>query len=1297
MESGWVTERFLGAGIRLRTALLELEEALDYWRYYETGVEWEVVCDAGFGEVVRGALERAKAELGRERGQSGHVARLWGSYLVGVGLGRAGDFAESGRQLLAARTIVGGGRAYQAIRTLVERAAAALRIAQGDYAGAYEMSRAIERRVVLIGNTERVLEGGVRAGSTISLEFESGVLSGSFLSASGIEGKSLVNEGNTRGTALGWLKQLQSAAADGWFKGVLTVAESLLGGGELTEVLERELIDEGVLAGQAASLIGLLVGGSGVAVGVSESLLKRIEHMYRVLTGQGFYRARVERYRLIGERLGTLRGSLTVDSGSLAGALQVVTEAGRSAGEVNAEVVEGITESVVGEIVGENTGGVRGIIGGVTKEDAEGITGGVIAREIAEGITEGITGEALEKDVSEAVGGSLWGGRKRSDWEWEMGYWGWHATSELIGHEGVSGRLEIAVERGVGGAALLGWVEFAQGGYWEAHVDRAEWQAVMGAMRSADGTVGVVGDSTRGGSVEDRPHTNGGERAVEVAGEGVLREDEEGECFGVEALWRLYESVQEVYRRRRLQGLEGAAGEIFAGFGLRGRFYRCGLFDLSVEGRLGGVRATTLDFELARLYDEVRAGVKAEVEALGEIERVLNQARGGAEDSSGASGAEGTDDFDWEAFERAFNPPVNTAVATTPSVSDAVAVTADLGADLATATIEPAIKTGLETEIESTIKSEGLGSEIESGIKSATESATKPTGILANKIPARSTTETTPKLTPVIGTEKRTEEAIALAREQAGVDELGGEAAGAGARSEAVIDEGRDAARIAREGIKRHARGVGSGAERAVDWLSEISEALTRVGIKDIAEWLSERYCTGLQVFIRTRSGYRLIYQRGRGVIGCAIGDELTSEQYIDAHGERGADGRADGVIGYELGIGYALSYRARAVEVVDLVRLVFRAWEWSHGTAVVSGNYSGTEGFVYGDEATERLLWRVQRLAEHDGLEGRPLAHVLLIGARGVGKELIAKLIHQWSGRREKPYIVCNGAVLGLNATLATAEFFGAEPGAYTDAPRQGRRGLVEQAADGTLFIDEVNELTPEVTGLLKRVVQEGDYTRLGSTQRRAARCRFILATNRPDRLPEDVRDRFYQLEIPPLAARPGDIGPLARHFAAHYGCAIDAKLIEFLEGQEWPGNVRELERLIYELAAFAPQDGGTGTSTPYVLSLRDLEAVRGLRGADKVARTPESRRGGGAEVAEGAEVLENVLSKGGVGKDLELAKQLLAWGGKDLSGATERFRRMMIEAALLLEDGNRTRAARRLGITRQGLRKYLERIEAD
>jgi two-component system response regulator AtoC len=201
----------------------------------------------------------------------------------------------------------------------------------------------------------------------------------------------------------------------------------------------------------------------------------------------------------------------------------------------------------------------------------------------------------------------------------------------------------------------------------------------------------------------------------------------------------------------------------------------------------------------------------------------------------------------------------------------------------------------------------------------------------------------------------------------------------------------------------------------------------------------------------------------------------------------------------------------------------------------------------------------------------------VMILGESGAGKEVVARTIHALSARRDQPFV--GQSCLAIPEALIESELFGHEPGAFTDA-REGRPGLFEQAEGGTIFLDEIGDIPLSFQKRLLRVLQEREVRRLGSMQAIAVNVRVITATNAPiEQLVKagDFRsDLLYRLNtfeirVPPLRQRIEDIPLLVdaflRKHGARYGIVPEQpgpEVIEALKDYPWPGNVRELENFV-------------------------------------------------------------------------------------------------------------------------------------
>ena len=209
--------------------------------------------------------------------------------------------------------------------------------------------------------------------------------------------------------------------------------------------------------------------------------------------------------------------------------------------------------------------------------------------------------------------------------------------------------------------------------------------------------------------------------------------------------------------------------------------------------------------------------------------------------------------------------------------------------------------------------------------------------------------------------------------------------------------------------------------------------------------------------------------------------------------------------------------------------------------------------------------------------------SNVLIDGESGTGKELVARALFRYSTRHDKPFVVVNCAA--LPQALLESELFGHEQGAFTGATRE-KRGMFEVADGGTVFVDEIAEMNPETQAKLLRVIEQGEFNRLGSTRQRHVDVRIVAATNRD--LQKELsegrfrNDLYYRLNVvritlPPLRERKEDVPLLARHFlkrvrAAYRGPKeFSPEALGVMAGYRWPGNVRELSNIVERIAVLS------------------------------------------------------------------------------------------------------------------------------
>jgi two-component system response regulator HydG len=302
---------------------------------------------------------------------------------------------------------------------------------------------------------------------------------------------------------------------------------------------------------------------------------------------------------------------------------------------------------------------------------------------------------------------------------------------------------------------------------------------------------------------------------------------------------------------------------------------------------------------------------------------------------------------------------------------------------------------------------------------------------------------------------------------------------------------------------------------------------------------------------------------------------------------------------------------------------------------------------------AYRRMLALVEQVADSS-------ATILIQGESGAGKELVARTIHERSGRRAGPFVAVNCAA--LPETLLESELFGYEKGAFTGAAGR-KEGRFELANGGTLFLDEVADLSLVTQPKILRVLQEGEFERLGGTRTIQVDVRIVAATNQDlsDMVKEKRfrEDLYYRLNVitvrvPPLRERHEDIRLLAQHYLRVYAAKNGRKLegfsneaLERLESYKWPGNVRELENLMERLVLLARKDRIEAEDLP--------EEIAGVK------RPPRDA------------ILELV--------------------GTPLADIEQR----LLDETLRITGGNKTQAAKLLGIDVRTVARKLERREDD
>ena len=320
-----------------------------------------------------------------------------------------------------------------------------------------------------------------------------------------------------------------------------------------------------------------------------------------------------------------------------------------------------------------------------------------------------------------------------------------------------------------------------------------------------------------------------------------------------------------------------------------------------------------------------------------------------------------------------------------------------------------------------------------------------------------------------------------------------------------------------------------------------------------------------------------------------------------------------------------------------------------------------GRFGLVGTSSAMKRVFDIVDRVA------GTP-STVLITGESGTGKELIAKALHEQSGRSQRPFIKVNCAA--IPDTLIESELFGYEKGAFTGAV-SSKPGRFELADGGTLFLDEIGEISTEMQVKLLRAIQESEFERVGGISTKRVDVRLVTATNRD--LAAEVQaghfreDLYYRLNVvpvrlPPLRERTDDIPLLVRNILLRYAVRLGRQVdglsesaMGVLLGYAWPGNIRELENVLERTVLFC--EGA-------VIQAHELPP--------EMTGRPEVPGGNSMQVA--------IPAVGATG--LKDAVKL----------TTQRLEREMIERALEETGGNVTRAARKLDISRKSLQTKMK-----
>jgi len=393
---------------------------------------------------------------------------------------------------------------------------------------------------------------------------------------------------------------------------------------------------------------------------------------------------------------------------------------------------------------------------------------------------------------------------------------------------------------------------------------------------------------------------------------------------------------------------------------------------------------------------------------------------------------------------------------------------------------------------------------------------------------------------------------------------------------------------------------------------------------------------------------------------------------------------------------GGAFEYLPKPFDVDGVASLVRRAAR-QHETAEELPAGASDAAIIGEAPAMQDVFRAIGRLSQSN-------ITVLITGESGTGKELVARALHVNSPRASQPFIAINTAAIPKD--LLESEFFGHERGSFTGAATQ-RKGRFEQADGGSLFLDEIGDMPSDLQTRLLRVLQNGEFYRVGGVAPIKVDVRVIAATHqnletlvKEGRFREDLYHRLnvIRVRIPALRERNEDVPQLARHFLARAAEELKtepkrlrAEVIERLKTFDWPGNVRQLENICRWLTVMAPgQD----------IHLQDLPPELQPTGYVPAAPAPLAASQAPMPVMP----VPSPLSSASVAAvpagpwDEQLrrwADAALQAGQDDLLGvATPQFERVMIEAALTATRGQRQEAARRLGWGRNTLTRKIKEL---
>ncbi len=381
-----------------------------------------------------------------------------------------------------------------------------------------------------------------------------------------------------------------------------------------------------------------------------------------------------------------------------------------------------------------------------------------------------------------------------------------------------------------------------------------------------------------------------------------------------------------------------------------------------------------------------------------------------------------------------------------------------------------------------------------------------------------------------------------------------------------------------------------------------------------------------------------------------------------------------------------AYDYLLKPFDIPKLKEIVHNALKAAHDMRQVVSYQPLLEsedyelGIVGRSEAMQQVFKMIGQVAASD-------ATSLITGESGTGKELVARAIYHHSNRSEKPFLAVNCAA--IPEQLLESELFGHERGAFTGATNQ-RIGKFEQCNGGTIFLDEIGDMTPPTQTKILRVLQSGAFERVGGNTSIKVDVRVLAATNKP--LEEAVaarqfrEDLFYRLNvvrihIPPLRERREDVRLLVNYFLKKFARdqkgapkSISSSALKALEQYHWPGNVRELENVIRRALVVSKGDAILLSELPPEIVSQSSAAPATATSAASTSVAPGDATGNEA---------------------VNLARRLFQWARKDPKlKIIPTVERELVLQALKETSGNQVQAAKMLGITRATLRKRIEKF---